>query len=100
LVSAEGGTPFMTLLMRVFTPGKSRRLNELIGFLLLVCASLLLLALVSYSPLDPSLNTAGSLGSRTARNWIGLFGALASDLLLQSAGICAFSKYSYIFFFG
>jgi S-DNA-T family DNA segregation ATPase FtsK/SpoIIIE len=80
----------MTVLLRVFTPGKSRRLNELIGFLLLVCASLLLLALVSYSPLDPSFNTAGSLGSRSARNWIGLFGAVTSDLLLQSAGICAF----------
>jgi S-DNA-T family DNA segregation ATPase FtsK/SpoIIIE len=80
----------MTLLLRVFTPGKSRRLNELIGFLLLVCASLLLLALVSYSPLDPSLNTSGPLGARSAHNWIGLFGAVMSDLLLQSAGICAF----------
>jgi S-DNA-T family DNA segregation ATPase FtsK/SpoIIIE len=80
----------MTLLSRVFTPGKSRRLNELIGFLLMVCASLLLLALVSYSPLDPSLNTSGSLGLRSARNWIGLFGAMMSDLLLQSTGICAF----------
>jgi S-DNA-T family DNA segregation ATPase FtsK/SpoIIIE len=80
----------MTLLVRVFTPGKSRRLNELIGFLVVVCATLLLLALASYSPLDPSLNTAGLLGARSAHNWIGLFGAVASDLLLQSAGICAF----------
>jgi S-DNA-T family DNA segregation ATPase FtsK/SpoIIIE len=80
----------MTLILRVFTPGKSRRLNELVGFLMLACASLLLLAVVSYSPLDPSLNTAGALGARSARNWVGLFGALVSDLLLQCAGIFAF----------
>ena len=43
----------MTLLSRVFTPGKSRRLNELVGFLMLVASALLVLALASYSPLDP-----------------------------------------------
>ncbi|HEY6307468.1 MAG TPA: DNA translocase FtsK [Candidatus Angelobacter sp.] len=80
----------MKLLLRVFTPGKSRRLNELTGFLMFVCAALLFLALASYSPLDPSLNTAGPLASQSAHNWIGLFGALISDLLLQSLGICVF----------
>jgi DNA segregation ATPase FtsK/SpoIIIE, S-DNA-T family len=80
----------MTLLLRVFTPGKSRRLNELTGFLMFVGAVLLFLALASYSPLDPSLNTAGPLASQSAHNWIGLFGALVSDLLLQSLGICVF----------
>jgi S-DNA-T family DNA segregation ATPase FtsK/SpoIIIE len=80
----------MTIFLRVFTPTKSRRLNELVGFLLLVFAAVLLLALVSYSPLDPSLNTAASLDSHSTHNWIGLFGAMASDLLLQGMGICAF----------
>jgi DNA segregation ATPase FtsK/SpoIIIE, S-DNA-T family len=80
----------MTLFLRVLTPGKSRRLNELVGFLLFVCASLLFLALASYSPLDPSLNTAGPATSGSARNWIGLFGAMVSDLLLQSIGFCVF----------
>jgi S-DNA-T family DNA segregation ATPase FtsK/SpoIIIE len=80
----------MKLLLRAFTPGKSRRLNELTGFLMFVCAALLFLALASYSPLDPSLNTSGSLASQSARNWIGLFGAMISDLLLQSLGICVF----------
>ena len=80
----------MKLLLRVFTPGKNRRLNELVGFLMFVSAALLFLALASYSPLDPSLNTAGSLSAHTARNWIGLFGALISDILLQSIGICVF----------
>src|SRR5260370_22794101 len=80
----------MTLLLRVFTPGKSRRLNELVGFLMFVCATLLFLALASYSPLDPSLNTAGSVASGSARNLIGLFGATLSDLLLQGIGVCVF----------
>ena len=80
----------MTLLSRVFTPGKSRRLNELVGFLMLVASALLVLALASYSPLDPSLNTAAPLASSSTRNWIGVFGAIVSDLLLQGIGISVF----------
>ena len=81
----------MKYFLRVFIPTRNRRLNELIGFLLFVSAILLFLALISYSPHDPSLNTAASpLSSRPASNWIGLFGALISDLLLQYAGITIF----------
>jgi len=81
----------MTVLSRAFTPTTNRRLNELIGFLLLVFAVLLILALVSYSPLDPSLNTAATPpASRPAHNWIGVFGAVASDLTLQVFGLSAF----------
>jgi S-DNA-T family DNA segregation ATPase FtsK/SpoIIIE len=76
---------------RIFAPTNNRRLNELIGFLLCVSALLLFLALASYSPLDPSLNSASVLtGSRAARNWIGVVGALVSDLMLQGFGIGAF----------
>ena len=81
----------MKFFSRLFTPTGNRRLNELIGFLLFVSAILLFLALASYSPLDRSLNTAASApASGPARNWIGLFGALASDLLLQAFGIGIF----------
>ncbi len=81
----------MKLFSRIFTPGNNRRLNELVGFLLLVSAFLLLLALISYSPLDPSLNSASSLTiSRAARNWIGVVGALGADLVLQCFGLSAF----------
>lgn len=80
----------------VFIPTKIRRLNELIGFMLFVCATLLFLALVSYSPLDASLNTSAT-GSNAAgpssaapHNWIGITGALGSDLLLQLLGISVF----------
>ncbi len=81
----------MAFLSRAFTPTGNRRLNELIGFLVLVFAVLLVLALVSYSPLDPSLNTASTPpASRPAHNWIGVFGAAVSDLALQLFGVAVF----------
>ena len=81
----------MKYFSRIFAPTNNRRLNELIGFLLCVSALLLFLALASYSPLDPSLNSASILtDSRAARNWIGVVGALVSDLMLQFFGIGAF----------
>jgi len=81
----------MKFFPRVFTPTNNRRLNELVGFLLLVSALLLFLAIASYSPLDPSFNTAAApLASRPSRNWIGIVGAYGSDLLLQFAGVSAF----------
>jgi len=81
----------MKSISRIFAPTNNRRLNELIGFLLCVSALLLFLALASYSPLDPSLNSASVLtGSRAARNWIGILGAIIADLFLQGFGIGAF----------
>ena len=81
----------MTFFSKIFAPTKSRRLNELIGFLFCVSALLLFLALASYSPLDPSLNSASILtGSHAARNWVGILGAYLSDLVLQFWGVGAF----------
>lgn len=81
----------MKLVARIFNPTNNRRLNELLGFLLCVSALLFFLALASYSPLDPSFNSASVLtGSRVARNWIGIVGAYGADLLLQFFGIGAF----------
>jgi S-DNA-T family DNA segregation ATPase FtsK/SpoIIIE len=73
----------------VLKPTRSRRLNELVGMVMLACGLLLLLALVSYHPSDPSFNTAVSSGAR-AQNLIGLLGAYFSDLLLQMLGVTAF----------
>ncbi len=81
----------MTTLTRVFTPTSNRRLNELVGFLLLISAAFLVLALVSYSPLDPSMNTAATpVAGHPAHNWVGIFGAIGSDLALQLLGVSAF----------
>jgi DNA segregation ATPase FtsK/SpoIIIE, S-DNA-T family len=81
----------MTPFSKIFAPTRNRRLNELVGLLLCVSALLLFLALASYSPLDPSLNSASILtGSHAARNWIGIFGAYLSDLILQFWGVGSF----------
>src|SRR2546430_16696270 len=81
----------MNYVSRVFAPTNNRRLNELTGLLFCVSALLLFLALASYSPLDPSLNSASVLtGSSATRNWIGVVGALVSDLMLQFFGVGAF----------
>ena len=81
----------MKFIARAFVPTRNRRLNELVGLLLFAASALLLLALVSYSPLDPSFNTATrAISSQPARNWIGMTGGLISDLLLQFNGIAIF----------
>src|SRR5271170_2312187 len=81
----------MKPLKLITTPTRHRRLNELIGLLTLVAAILLLLALVSYRPTDPSFNTVGGYAAgRPAHNWTGLIGAWISDLLLQLEGVTAF----------
>ncbi len=81
----------MKVFERAFTPTQNRRLNELIGFLLLAAALLLFLALATYSPLDPSLNTAAPSASVSpARNWVGMVGALIGDLGLQLLGVPVF----------
>jgi S-DNA-T family DNA segregation ATPase FtsK/SpoIIIE len=53
------------------------------GAALIAFALLLLLALVSYHPTDPSFNTAAA---GPVRNWLGAPGAYASDLLLSLWG--------------
>jgi DNA segregation ATPase FtsK/SpoIIIE, S-DNA-T family len=81
----------MKFFSQVFNPTNNRRLNELVGFLLCVSALLLFLALASYSPLDPSFNSASVLtGTRSARNWVGIVGAVTADLMLQAFGVGAF----------
>jgi S-DNA-T family DNA segregation ATPase FtsK/SpoIIIE len=71
-----------------YAPTRSPRLNEMLGLIVLVAAGLLLLALVSYTPSDPSFNTVGGLaGPHPARNWTGVAGAYLADLLLQAFGI-------------
>jgi DNA segregation ATPase FtsK/SpoIIIE, S-DNA-T family len=91
----------MKPLRLVSTPTRSRRLNEIIGLVVMVCAGLLLLALVSYTPSDPSLDTVGGSITTTpasahlaarlaAHNWTGLIGAWWADVILQAIGVAAF----------
>ncbi len=77
--------------MRVLTPTENHRLNELIGFVGMTIAILVALALISYSPHDPSFNvSADAPDLHAARNWIGPVGAYGADLLFQGFGYAAF----------
>jgi S-DNA-T family DNA segregation ATPase FtsK/SpoIIIE len=77
--------------VRVLTPTENHRLNELIGFIGMTIAVLVALALISYSPHDPSFNvSADAPDLHAARNWIGPVGAYGADLLFQGFGYAAF----------
>src|ERR1700685_3747818 len=64
-----------------------RRLLEGLGSALVLVCFLLVLALLTYDPADPSLNTASDA---TPANCLGRDGALAADLLVQTVGLAAF----------
>jgi S-DNA-T family DNA segregation ATPase FtsK/SpoIIIE len=68
------------------SPTRSRPWNVFLGLVLLLVSLLVLLSLATYRASDPSFNTATGL---PARNWVGLFGASLSDLLLQTLGVTA-----------
>jgi S-DNA-T family DNA segregation ATPase FtsK/SpoIIIE len=55
---------------------------------LAACALYALLAIVSYSPLDPSFSFSGD-GTET-RNWVGSSGALFADIVLYVFGLVAY----------
>ena len=66
----------------------SERFHEGLGVLLLVLAAYLLMALLTYSAMDPSFNHAGPEGA--VMNWGGRVGSYTSDLLLTVFGLGAF----------
>ena len=94
----------MKPLRLVSTPTRNRRLNGILGLVLLVCAALLFLALATYTSTDPSANTVGGLASATrnssgwtarlaagpAHNWTGLVGAWAGRPLPANHRHCRF----------
>ena len=82
----------MKPLRLISTPTRNRRVNEILGLVLLVAAALLLLALSSYTPSDPSFDTVGGTlaGARPAHNWTGMIGAYTADAMLQLLGVAAF----------
>jgi S-DNA-T family DNA segregation ATPase FtsK/SpoIIIE len=87
----------MKSLRFVSSPTRNRRLNEILGLVVMVAAGLLLLALATYTPTDPSANTVGGIApnavagmTRPAHNWTGLVGAWFADAILQTIGVAAF----------
>jgi len=73
--------------MKLLSPTQHKRLNEVIGFLMLSAGLVILLSLVSYHAQDPSLNTASAM---RPLNLVGYPGAWISDLFLQGFGLTAF----------
>jgi len=63
-----------------------RRLLETLGFGLLLACFLLTLAMLTYDPRDPSLDTAVDAAPH---NFLGHSGAVVADLLRQSFGLAA-----------
>jgi len=75
----------------VLSPTRNRPLNVFLGVLLLLVSLLVLLSLATWQASDPSLNTATDATlPHAVHNWVGLFGAWMSDVLLQSLGLTAF----------
>jgi len=67
------------------------------GVLQALLAALLLVALISWNPADPSLNAASGAAPT---NWLGLNGALFADLFMQSLGLGAWPAAILLIAFG
>lgn len=63
-----------------------RRLTEAVGLVLFAVAAWLAVAILSYTPGDPSLNSAGN---GEIGNFLGSGGAMAADLALQTFGLAS-----------
>ena len=74
--------------MSLLTLSTNRRWNEFVGLAWMALALLFVLSLGTFSPTDPSFNTATA--SAGAHNWVGVFGSYGADLLYQLFGACAF----------
>ena len=64
----------------------ARRVSELAGVGLIACAGLYGAALISYAPIDPSLNAAAD---GPVLNWLGRPGATVADVMVQTFGLLA-----------
>ncbi len=74
--------------MTFLSPSRHTRLNEAVGLILSLLGLAVVLSLISYSPTDPSWNTA--TGTIHTHNLLGIVGAQWADLLLEAFGVSAF----------
>ncbi len=70
-----------------FKPKKERR--EIWGIIFLCVLAFVFVSLISYHPLDPSLNSVSS--TQEVTNLAGLVGSYTSDILFQTFGLSAFA---------
>jgi len=76
----------MSLLEDVWEPFWKEARQYVWGGLMLFGGTILMLALLTYSSSDPSLNTASTVA---AHNWMGEVGAFTADLFWQTLGLSA-----------
>lgn len=69
-------------------------LHEILGIIAMTLGIFVLICLYSYSPLDPSLNSAA--GSKEVRNYGGLIGSYLADLLISGFGLGSFLIASFL----
>ncbi len=81
--------------MKIFGPSTRTRLNEAIGVVYLLAAVVTTLSLVSYSALDPSLNTANP---DKPHNLIGYAGSYFADICYQILGFGSFIVPALLFY--
>jgi S-DNA-T family DNA segregation ATPase FtsK/SpoIIIE len=74
--------------MKLLGPTAHQRLNEVLAFVFLFLGLALMLSLISYSPFDPSWNTATAAARPS--NLMGRFGSHFSDLCFQFFGLSSF----------
>ncbi|GAA0614995.1 DNA translocase FtsK 4TM domain-containing protein [Brevundimonas kwangchunensis] len=67
------------------------------GVLQALLAAMLVVALISWNPADPSLNASSG---QAPTNWLGLNGALFADLFMQSLGLAAWPAALLLIAFG
>ncbi|WP_409049597.1 DNA translocase FtsK [Sandarakinorhabdus sp.] len=81
--SSTGGPAWLVRLRVALVLGLRMAARVAAGAAVALIGVALVLALLSYSPADPSFNTATA---RAAGNWMGTIGAHIADVLLQLAG--------------
>ncbi|MDC1096113.1 DNA translocase FtsK [Pelagibacteraceae bacterium] len=65
-----------------------KRTFELMGLLLIFCSFALCISFFTYSPSDPSI--IYNLEKNSVQNFLGIYGGITSDFLLQSFGLISF----------
>jgi len=64
--------------------------KKLLGILLITCAILLSIALITHSEYDNSFMHSSTAQDGVVHNWLGSYGALISDFLIQTIGWASF----------
>jgi S-DNA-T family DNA segregation ATPase FtsK/SpoIIIE len=87
MASSTTRSSSLPFLPEAMTRALRRRVEQALGWALVLLATALFVALVSYEPADPSFNTAGA---RAVRNLMGRPGAHVADVVVQSLGGAGF----------